>query len=68
MDVHWNSMWADIELKENGMINYPYDLNTYLQPLNGRTVHDTRYEYIRPIMGIEFDSEEDLLFFKLKFN
>ena len=65
-DRHWDSLWEEIRLQ--GPITYPYDIDLYLKRYNGRTYLDDEFLALKVIKGIEFKTEEDLTFFKLKFN
>ena len=66
-DLHWGALWKKI-MSEEGVHDFPYDVNGYLRKYKGRTYNDPLYGHFEIIKGIEFDSEQDLIVFKLTFN
>ena len=67
-DPHWDALWNEILVHEDGKIEYPYDIDSYLRRYRGRTYIDQQFTELKVVQGIEFDTEEDLVYFKLKFN
>lgn len=65
-DSHWESLWRDIQ--KDGPVKHPFDVDGYIRKYNAKTYLDPLYQHIGVIKGIEFKTEEDLLYFKLKFN
>lgn len=65
-DPHWDAMWDAIRQKE-GHIPHPYNVDGFLLKYKGKTYDDPKYTELRVYGGIEFQTEEDLLFFKLIF-
>jgi len=65
-DPHWDSLWEEIE--KDGPITHPFDIDSYLKKYNGKVYDDPFYRMLKVVQGIEFETEEDLTYFKLKFN
>jgi hypothetical protein len=66
-DVHWAGMWAEIG-KIDKKLKHPYDIDGFLKQYKGKTFNDPGFDHIKIIQGIDFETEENLLYFKLKFN
>jgi len=66
-DPHWNAFWEEVLMIE-GEIEYPVALDKHLKKYKGKIYFDPTYQVLQVTKGIEFSTEEDLLFFKLKFN
>lgn len=65
-DLYWDSLWKAIE--KDGEVKHPYDIDSYLKKYNGKVYLDESYGLLKVVKGIEFKTDEDLTFFKLKFN
>jgi len=65
-DPHWDGLWEEIE--KNEKVTFPYDIDAYLKKYKGKVYMDPGFKELTVIKGIEFRTEEDLTYFKLKFN
>ena len=65
-DPHWDGLWNEIE--KDGPVRRPYNIDAYLKQYNCKVYDDPDYGVLKVVQGIEFETEEDLTYFKLKFN
>lgn len=65
-DSHWDALCEELD-KINSQQIYPDDIDSYLEKYNGITYFDESFIELRVIKGIKFKTEEDLVYFKLRF-
>lgn len=66
-DPHWDALWKHIE-HQNGAVCHSKNIDVFLALYNGKSYCFPKNSGIKIIHGIEFDTEEDLIYFKLKFS